>query len=736
MTEDPLKIMKNKENISNLTKSYYEKTSNNVVAVGYSRKVKDGKLTKDTCLSFYVKKKKPINEINEADLVPKTVNIGGGEEIITDVVEVKNFSFFEQEFICGESGHYDANPPLNRGHFRPLRGGVSITNVSDLGDFVGTLGFLAIDSYTGGIVGVSNAHVLIYDHFNTSERSPVAQVKSSILQDYVVQPHPYDIGQDLDSAQDYRIGWVKRYVPMITSDYNQVDVALCTIDSGLLDQQSFKIEGLNYDLPMDFATTEEIDSLIGLDLDCYTSGRTSGPRGEGLHKLKVTSLITPVSILYDKQGVSTLVDMDDAIILQAIDENNNILDCPINSGDSGSVLIADFNGERKIIGVMYAGGSGVAAACRIDRVAEQIGISPWNGSLDRLKYSKSFSAKYLDAKTSDISFYETSSGKTYWQAGLVDAATQQSTPTPTPYVPSPNRTNDLFNISSFSSVPEPYYGYLVQAANRWMQYVQYNNTDIQDIRSYAGYENFNGMTLSEITIYTDLNVNTIASCGVSTYSYNDSHTKIISLAFRLNINEKYKDIYSPSSWIDIIAHELGHAIGVGQFWNPNASVSKSPPVDGFLQSSGYPICQNGYNTSASSGVYSQVPLVRTGGVGTYGSHWSDEAIDSSVSGSLGLSYPAPYEEIMVGYYSPSVPFKITPITLGAIKDFGYVSVSGSAPNGEGFSSMIDISGTVFDANGVKARKQQVIQDKIYFGDCCENYYKNMRTEILGYRFLK
>ena len=92
-------------------------------------------------------------------------------------------------------------------------------------------------------------------------------------------------------------------------------------------------------------------------------------------------------------------------------------DYPIWHGDSGSALIADFSGTKKIIGLCFSGSDKVGLACRIDRISSLINISAWNG--EPVNYS---SETEIDEITVDgLSDYEyiTVSGKTYWQAGLV-----------------------------------------------------------------------------------------------------------------------------------------------------------------------------------------------------------------------------------------------------------------------------------------------------------------------------
>jgi len=101
---------------------------------------------------------------------------------------------------------------------------------------------------------------------------------------------------------------------------------------------------------------------------------------------------------------------------------------PVWGGDSGSVLIANFGGVWKIVGLVFAGNgqrypqspveipSTFGLACRIDHVANELGIKAWTGSIapvvdhttiDFITISGSNDTKILNC-----------SGSTYWQVGL------------------------------------------------------------------------------------------------------------------------------------------------------------------------------------------------------------------------------------------------------------------------------------------------------------------------------
>jgi hypothetical protein len=96
-----------------------------------------------------------------------------------------------------------------------------------------------------------------------------------------------------------------------------------------------------------------------------------------------------------------------------------IPDWPCASGDSGSALIANFDGVWKIIGLVFAGNSVEGIACRIDRVADSMKIKAWLGTENPLLSTGT--PDIIVTKTTDASagsVIKTYNGKTYFQCGL------------------------------------------------------------------------------------------------------------------------------------------------------------------------------------------------------------------------------------------------------------------------------------------------------------------------------
>jgi len=433
--------MKNKD-ISKLTEKYLKETDKNIIGVSYGYNMVDGKFTDEKVISFTVKEKLPMDKLGSNKVLPKIIE-HDGNIFHTDVIQ-GDFKLLDASFCYSE--HYTwwqywqpiPTTPSNRDEKRPLKGGISTTNYTSKINSIGTLGFLAVDTETDSLVGVSNNHVLVDDAFIASERTN-DNVVTNISGDISTQPH-----ESGNYGTSNKIGLVKRYVPIKEGEINYVDGAITTIESEHVDNnESWKQEGLTgVTTPMGFASTEEIDSLLVTDPFLFSAGRTSGAKGELETKLKVIATNSAITIDYNKQGVETTVTFSDCIIFVASGTTVTPGDyCffPIAPGDSGSALIADFSGTKKIIGLCFAGSSinipldendpespvvavsfyGIAN--RIDKVADELNIRAWMG--EQVNYStpniNEIESYVLSGKTSLESFVK--DGKTFSQVGLTNS---------------------------------------------------------------------------------------------------------------------------------------------------------------------------------------------------------------------------------------------------------------------------------------------------------------------------
>ena len=408
----------NNELIKKLTRYYHEITPEDVVGVSFGKKETGGVLTDKDAVVFTVLKKKPLDEIPDQERIPSQIEFSG----VTFDTDVEEGEIQFLESCPSDFYSWTTTPPSNRNTIRPLQGGISSTNYTNLGSYVGTLGFLAVDNDTNSLVGVSNNHVLVYDAFQANELNPSGE-RSSIQNNFVTQPN-----ESGNSGLQNAIGLVKKYVPLSgTSYYNSVDCALTTINESDIDYStSYKQYGMTgWVTPLDFATTSEINNLLETKPNLFSSGRTTGPKGEGDMKLFAESISSVISIAYHKQGVSTTVYFEDCIKFYAsasTTPSGYVCTYPIAPGDSGSALVADFGGTRKIVGLVFAGSTsgGVTTrgyANRIDKVVEQMNISVWSGQTMNFSNTGSTETYTVSGLSSDDTL--NLSGNTYWQGGII-----------------------------------------------------------------------------------------------------------------------------------------------------------------------------------------------------------------------------------------------------------------------------------------------------------------------------
>ena len=459
--------------IGKLIEDYFPNRPKNVIGLGYGYKVVNGSVTDELSIIHYVDKKLSTNELNSDEIIPKTLLLDASV-FLTDVIE-GNFKFLQGEpnpslaAFC-PTDFYDwytnARPIPNRAKIRPIQGGSSAINYTTLRGYIGTLGFLAKDNDTNTLVGVSNNHVLVGDSaFITSNRN-INGVLGNVLNNRIVQP--------FNDSSSF-IGTVKKYKPISNTGTNYLDVALTTLNpSDISYSQSYKQFNLNgYTGPLQYATTQEIDSLLANRNNLFSSGARTGAKGEGASKLLPFSLYNIFNIGYVNQRAETNVVFGDSIGFIASASTitpGRFCLSPIEGGDSGSALLADFNGVRKIIGLVFAGSSvnyningssvpftTIGFANRIDRLARDMNISPWNGEQNVGFSDLTKIQTYFIPGTSSQETIKNGS-TIFWQAGLVatntPAPTITSTKTPTPTT-TPTPTFTPTNTTTIAPTPTP-----------------------------------------------------------------------------------------------------------------------------------------------------------------------------------------------------------------------------------------------------------------------------------------
>lgn len=404
------------------------KANPGIVKGGYGYKIKNGQMTDDLAIVCSVKEKKSLSELAPNEVIPSQVELSSGT-IRTDVNIVTEVKALVCNAACGEA--YGPNSVTNRSKLRPLQGGISITSRNKVST-VGTMGFIGVHAATNTFVGVTNNHVTIQDAFYTSERN-LGGVRTN---EYSPIDYIYQDGETAGIPPlNYRIGQSLRYVPIHEWDgfkLNYVDGAIFSLQDkdsdfqGLVDiYSSFKQAGETYSSPLPFATTAEIDNLMITNPMLYSSGRTTGPKGGINCPMRVKEIHVISDTKYLRQGVEVVCRFADLIeFVKPVNDPSITTVCanPVMGGDSGSALIADFGGTRKIIGIVYAGG-GVddtfyfGYACRIDRVAQELGIVEWDGS-SRL-YVNPTSIEYKTTPGGSSNKILSCGGKNYWQVGLI-----------------------------------------------------------------------------------------------------------------------------------------------------------------------------------------------------------------------------------------------------------------------------------------------------------------------------
>lgn len=421
------------QNIQNLINELFDATPD-YVGVGLGYKQKNQTTTDQEAIIFFVTKKKPLSELNPNEVLPSLDIEIDGRLLKTDVVEVGEIVPLACNAPCYS---WQTVPPPNRGFIRPLKGGISITSKTKIGS-VGTLGFIAVDTTTQALVGVTNNHVVIRDAFYTNQRTlnNIIQNEYDINDgglyepDIVYQHGEWPAGSTPPS--NFQIGNVIRYVPIYKQSdpgVNKVDGALVSVEcSPVIDfNESFKQFNLPYNLPIPFATTAEINSLLSTNPSLYSSGRTTGAKGNPTCPLRTLSIGTNITVGgcgnvppsgYFSQGGCNIVNFSDVICFVRPENDPNLATVcsqPIAGGDSGSGLIADFNGTWKLIGLVFAGSPFFGYANRIDHVAAELGIEAWMGGPKPLVDNSTINFVTVNGLNNIKKV--TCNGQSFWQVG-------------------------------------------------------------------------------------------------------------------------------------------------------------------------------------------------------------------------------------------------------------------------------------------------------------------------------
>ena len=416
-----------------------------------SKKEKNGIVIDEPCVTLFVEKKLPLDQISESDLFPSSIDIDG-ITYSTDVVEtppIEMLNCYTQPVPGTPESSWLMPISGNRSVHRPLVGGVSVGTFPPAGWGgswlgVGTLGGLAVDLDDYTLVGVTNNHVLsntVQGTFVPAFSSHHLLVYWSFLSANDTLPSPgderypvyqrgttdqYTVTQSV--MQPLTIGTVKKAMPFKASS-NKIDIntiALSGTHSLNLSSTSSNWQQYlqNITQPMDWATDAEIDSLLTTEYGApvFRSGRTLGPVGyPGSDPYGFSCKLSAYGFGTINVGLGGNVGTTGWIDQIGIRSNSSDI-WPSTGGDSGSFVSALFNSTNpalsawKVIGLLFAGpvDNSLLFANRITNVANMFNLSAYKGDEIDIGY-KGYDMQVISSRQSALTAMI--GGKMYWQAG-------------------------------------------------------------------------------------------------------------------------------------------------------------------------------------------------------------------------------------------------------------------------------------------------------------------------------
>jgi hypothetical protein len=286
----------------------------------------------------------------------------------------------------------------------------------------GTLGVMVVDDRDGKLVGLTNNHVcsvpgesvtstcrfFANDTSYSSESSKYETIR-------MYQQSSWDSGV-INKSSDL-IGTTKRVYPLKSTGSNYVDCGIVNLSDSIINTGSWDIISSSFgSTAPTFASTAEIDAIT-TSTQIFKCGRTTGPIGPDNFSgciIQVTSTSTSLNVGGYIESKADSISFADCIILQSPSTVVGL------GGDSGSGVYAKIGGSWKLVGLFFAGsGDGsYGVACRIDRIAGALKISPYTGSAVTAN-TGSKSSITLDYATYGGEVSASIGGKMYWQVGKI-----------------------------------------------------------------------------------------------------------------------------------------------------------------------------------------------------------------------------------------------------------------------------------------------------------------------------
>jgi hypothetical protein len=286
-----------------------------VSGLGVAEKEVCGRILPDIVLKVYVEKKLPTSRV--AVPIPKTVQVGGLQEIETDVVEIGRIE-----------------PQSNTARIRPAIPGYSIGRAVETRE-AGTFGMVVrMQGQQAPWYLLSNSHAIAASGFATKG-------------DAIIQPGGFDGG----TAANDTVAALSDWVPFVFSDTgfpNLVDAAIAEL-------------------------TPEMASAAIAQLGIPTGVDTNLARGQYVQKMGRTTTLSVARIMdVDLRTPSTYPNGSGGA--GRVGFSDQVLVTYYSSGgDSGSPVL---NMKNEVVGLHVGGSTIVGVFCKIQNIINLLGIEP------------------------------------------------------------------------------------------------------------------------------------------------------------------------------------------------------------------------------------------------------------------------------------------------------------------------------------------------------------------------